>query len=59
MDASDVRLRMVLSQDFEGREHPILYLSRKLFPRERAYLLLRKKIWLSVPEGVHSLLGSS
>lgn len=32
MFASDVSLGVVLSHDFEGEEHPIVYLSRKLFP---------------------------
>jgi len=36
-DCSDRGMGVVLSQEFEGREHPILFLSRKLTPREELY----------------------
>ncbi|CAM5097739.1 unnamed protein product [Natator depressus] len=37
MDASEVGLGEVFSQEVDGEEHSVLYLSRKLFPRERHY----------------------
>ena len=43
-DASEVGLGAVLSQIHEGEEHPVLYLSRKLLPRERNYATWRKKV---------------
>ncbi|CAM5106316.1 unnamed protein product [Natator depressus] len=42
-DASDVELGAVLSQEVDGEEHPIVYLSRKLFPRERNYSVVEKE----------------
>lgn len=36
-DASAVGLGAVLAQEVDEEEHPILYMSRKLFPREKAY----------------------
>lgn len=39
-DASAVGLRAVLSQNVEGEEHPVLYLSWKLFPQECNYLVI-------------------
>ncbi|KAG6933769.1 hypothetical protein G0U57_018464, partial [Chelydra serpentina] len=42
-DASEVGLGAVLSQEVDGEEHPILYLSRKLFPRERNYAVIEKE----------------
>ncbi|XP_075770608.1 uncharacterized protein LOC142823438 [Pelodiscus sinensis] len=42
-DASDLGLGAVLAQEEEGAEHPVLYLSRKLFPREKAYATIEKE----------------
>ena len=42
-DASEVWLGAVLSQIHEGEEHPVLYLSRKLLPRERNYATVEKE----------------
>ena len=42
-DASEVGLGAVLSQIHEGEEHPVLYLSRKLLPRERNYATVEKE----------------
>uniref|UniRef100_K7GIQ8 Reverse transcriptase RNase H-like domain-containing protein n=1 Tax=Pelodiscus sinensis TaxID=13735 RepID=K7GIQ8_PELSI len=42
-DASAVGLGAVLTQDTSGEEHPVLYLSRKLFPREQAYATIEKE----------------
>nr|XP_025035341.1 uncharacterized protein LOC112544063 [Pelodiscus sinensis] len=42
-DASEVGLGAVLTQEEGGEEHPILYLSRKLFPRERGYATVEKE----------------
>ncbi|XP_075785301.1 uncharacterized protein LOC142829504 [Pelodiscus sinensis] len=42
-DASDCGLGAVLSQEIEGEEHPVLYISRKLFPRERRYAAIEKE----------------
>ncbi|XP_075768775.1 uncharacterized protein LOC142821515 isoform X2 [Pelodiscus sinensis] len=42
-DASEVGLGAVLTQEEEGQEHPILYLSRKLFPREKGYATIEKE----------------
>lgn len=42
-DVSGVGLGTVLSQEVEGREHPIGYLSRKLFPREKNYSVTEKE----------------
>ena len=42
-DASEVGLGAVLSQTHEGEEHPILYLSRTLIPRERNYSTVEKE----------------
>uniref|UniRef100_K7EX43 Gypsy retrotransposon integrase-like protein 1 n=1 Tax=Pelodiscus sinensis TaxID=13735 RepID=K7EX43_PELSI len=42
-DASDRGLGAVLSQEQEGEEHPILYLSRKLLPRELQYATIEKE----------------
>lgn len=42
-DALNIGLGTVLSQDFGGEEHPILYLSRKLFPREKSYFVIEKE----------------
>ncbi|XP_075786849.1 uncharacterized protein LOC142829675 isoform X2 [Pelodiscus sinensis] len=42
-DASERGLGAVLSQQAEGGEHPIVYLSRKLFPREQNYATIEKE----------------
>ncbi|CAJ0918105.1 unnamed protein product [Ranitomeya imitator] len=43
-DASEFGLGAVLSQvDSEDQEHPVLYLSRKLLPREAAYSTIEKE----------------
>lgn len=42
MDASEVRVGTVLSQIIDGEEHPIIYLSRKLLPREMRYTVVEK-----------------
>ena len=42
-DASEVGLGAVLSQVKEGEEHPVLYLSRKLLPREKNYATVEKE----------------
>lgn len=39
-DASDICT--ILSQDFQGEEHPVLYLSRKLSSREKSYSIIEK-----------------
>ena len=42
-DASEVGLGAVLTQISEGEEHPVLYLSRKLEPREMNYSTVEKE----------------
>uniref|UniRef100_W5NNB8 Reverse transcriptase RNase H-like domain-containing protein n=1 Tax=Lepisosteus oculatus TaxID=7918 RepID=W5NNB8_LEPOC len=42
-DASDTGIGAILSQDFEGLEHPILYISRKLNPAEKHYSTIEKE----------------
>ncbi|KAM8939633.1 isocitrate dehydrogenase [NAD] subunit beta, mitochondrial [Pelodytes ibericus] len=42
-DASDVGLGAVLSQMIGGEEHPVLFLSRKLLPREQNYATVEKE----------------
>ncbi len=42
-DASDVGLGAVLSQRVDGVEHPILYISKKMLPRERNYSVIEKE----------------
>ncbi|XP_044843600.1 uncharacterized protein LOC123349509, partial [Mauremys mutica] len=42
-DASKTGVGAVLSQDMEGGDHPVIYLSRKLFPRERNYSVIEKE----------------
>ncbi|XP_067392466.1 autoimmune regulator [Emydura macquarii macquarii] len=42
-DALAVGLGAILTQDFDGEEHPILYISGKLFPRERKYATIEKE----------------
>ncbi|MGH0128734.1 UNVERIFIED_CONTAM: hypothetical protein FKN15_035972 [Acipenser sinensis] len=38
-DASEVDLGVVLSQEINSIEHPILYISRKLLPREQRKIM--------------------
>ncbi|CAM4644487.1 unnamed protein product [Caretta caretta] len=42
-DASEVGLGAVLSQMVRDEEHPILYLSRKLLPREQKYAVVERE----------------
>ncbi len=42
-DASDRGLGAVLSQEIEGEERPVLYISRKLSKRETKYITIEKK----------------
>ena len=42
-DASESGVGAVLSQLQEGEEHPIIYLSRKLLPREKNYSTIEKE----------------
>lgn len=42
-DTSEVRLGVVLLQEHAGEEHPILYLSQNLFPRETRYSTIEKQ----------------
>ncbi|KAG6936028.1 hypothetical protein G0U57_013542, partial [Chelydra serpentina] len=42
-DASEVGLGAVLSQDVDGQDHPVSYISRKLFPREKNYVVVEKE----------------
>ena len=54
-DASDRGLGAVLSQlDDDGKDHPILYLSRKLYPREENYATIEKEC-LAIKWAVESL----
>lgn len=53
-DASDIGLGAVLSQMKEGVEHPLLYLSRKMLPRERRYAVVEKEC-LAVKWAIESL----
>uniref|UniRef100_A0A674CNJ5 Gypsy retrotransposon integrase-like protein 1 n=1 Tax=Salmo trutta TaxID=8032 RepID=A0A674CNJ5_SALTR len=53
-DASEVGLGAVLSQEVEGVEHPILFLSRKLEPRETNYSVVEKEA-LAVKWALESL----
>lgn len=43
-DASDVGLGAVLLQIVNGVAHPVLYLRRKLFPREKASSMIEKEV---------------
>ena len=42
-DASETGVGAVLSQLQEGEEHPIIYISRKLLPREKKYSTIEKE----------------
>ncbi|XP_054841809.1 uncharacterized protein LOC129333892 [Eublepharis macularius] len=42
-DASDAGLGAVLSQEHEGQEHPVLFISRKLQPAEQKYAVVEKE----------------
>ncbi|KAG1960362.1 hypothetical protein F2P79_006254 [Pimephales promelas] len=42
-DASDLGLGAVLMQEEPGGMHPVVYLSRKLFPRETRYSVVEKE----------------
>ncbi|XP_077962421.1 uncharacterized protein LOC144410313 isoform X1 [Gasterosteus aculeatus] len=42
-DASEVGLGAVLSQVRDGEEHPVMYISRKFLPNERAYSTVEKE----------------
>ncbi|CAI5642576.1 unnamed protein product [Oreochromis niloticus] len=43
VDASTIRLGAVLAQGDPGEEHPVLYLSHKLLPRETNYSTVEKE----------------
>ncbi|MGH0185230.1 UNVERIFIED_CONTAM: hypothetical protein FKN15_017326 [Acipenser sinensis] len=53
-DASDVGLGAVLSQMVGGVEHPVLYISKKMLPRERNYSVVEKEC-LAIKWATHSL----
>ncbi|KAG2465187.1 POL3 protein, partial [Polypterus senegalus] len=53
-DASAFGVGAVLSQIFDGEEHPITYLSRKLLPRERNYSTI-EKVCLAIRWAVEAL----
>lgn len=43
MDASETGLGAVLSQDFDGEEHPIIFASHKLTPAEQCYTVVKRE----------------
>ncbi|XP_058869672.1 uncharacterized protein LOC131720990 [Acipenser ruthenus] len=53
-DVSEVGLGAVLSQRVNGVEHPILYISKKMLPRERNYSVVEKEC-LAIKWATHSL----
>lgn len=53
-DASARGLGAVLTQEIEAEEHPIIYLSQKLTPRERRYVTLEKEA-LAIKWATHLL----
>ena len=42
-DGCDMGLGNVLSQIHDGEEHPIMYISRKLVPRDKKYSIVEKE----------------
>lgn len=62
MDTSEVGLGSVLYQKVKGEELPILYVSRKLLPREVKYLMIEKEA-LALKRAIEALwyylLGNS
>ena len=51
-DASDRGVGAVLSQVYEGDDHPVAYFSRKLLPREERYSVVEKEC-LAIRLAVH------
>ena len=59
-DASDRGLGAVLSQNVDGKDHPVVYLSRKLLPREQNYATIEKEclaIYWAIDSLQYYLLG--
>lgn len=44
----------MLTQEVKGEEHPVMYLSRKLIPRERRYATIEKEA-LAIKWATHAL----
>lgn len=40
LDASEMGLGAMLSEDFEGEEHPIVHISQKLTPTKKRYMVV-------------------
>ena len=57
-DASDIAITAVLTQEFEGEEHPIYYVSRTLTRTERNYTVTEREC-LAVLWAVEQLRGYS
>ncbi|MGH0125867.1 UNVERIFIED_CONTAM: hypothetical protein FKN15_074287 [Acipenser sinensis] len=53
-DASQIGLGAVLSQQVDGVEHPIIYMSKKLAPREINYSVIEKEC-LAIKWATHAL----